>query len=346
MIARIGTKELQRVAALLLLFVFASTGTADVSSEMKFLRNGDTVYAMGVIDESAASRLQEFAKANDLPAGTVIALSSPGGSLIGGLKLGQMIRTLQFGTNVFRYAGLATHARADGAGEPITTSKTEPADCASACIYAYVGGIRRLLHADSRLGIHQFYFSGSDGGATDAQVLSAAIVAHLSNMGVDPTLFSATALFGKDDLRFLSRQEAEDFGLVNNGARQKIRYQASRGRPYPELVQESADGIFRLGLLCNGTHLYIGASRQQKQRSAFYDENEKVFFWMDDRQVFEMDGRKDSFHAIWDRDTLRTLLASRRIRIWAPADGWPWDGARMVVADWSHFAEYSAECGA
>lgn len=331
---------------LLLCLCVTSTQATETQSQMVFAHYTDTLYATGPIDAGAGARLKTFVSSKGIAPGTVVALSSSGGSVLGGIQLGEAIRDLQLNSNVFQYAGASTYRGEDGLGDPITFDRNEPADCASACVYAYLGGVQRYMYAESRLGIHQFYFPDTGGpvGADDVQILSAAIVAHLSKMGVNPTLFSATALFAKDQMRYLSRHEAEDFNLVDNGVKPKVRYEVSKGRPYPELLQEATDGAYRFGLLCNGTEIYFGASREQKRHTVFYDEDEKVFLWLDEKPVFEMDAKKDTFYKAMDRNMLAKLFASRRIRIWTSLDGWG-DGAQIIVDDWSQFSEYASECG-
>lgn len=338
----------QRCLFLLLLLPFVQVRADVAESKMEFAYYTDTIYATGSIDVEAASRLKELVRSKGVPPGTVVAFSSAGGSVVGGIQLGQTLRDLQLKANVFRYIGSDTYRGEDGLGAAYTFDKNEAADCVSACVYAYLGGVQRYLYSESRLGIHQFYFpaEGKSGSAADAQVLSAAIVAYLSRMGINPTLFSATALFGKDEMRYLSRQEAEDFGLVNNGiVRSVVRYQVSKGRPYPELLQESDEGTYKLGLLCSEGQVYLGASRELKKRSAFYDAGDELFFWIDGQPVFKMDSKKDTFYQALDASMLAKLFSSRRLRLWTLADGFEWDGTDVLVSDWSQFHEYASGCG-
>lgn len=333
---------------LLCSFSLPARGEA-AETEMAFHYYTDTIYATGGIDADAASRLNEFVRSRGIAPGTVVAFSSNGGSVVGGMRLGRAIRGLRLKTNVFRYAGTATYRGEDGLAKPYTFDRNDAADCLSACVYAYLGGVQRYLYSNSRLGIHQFHFpTGTQAaGAEEAQVLSAAIVAYLSQMGVNPTLFSATALFDKNQMRYLSHHEAEDFGLVNNGVtRSVVRYQVSRGRPYPELIQESDDGVFKLGLLCNGDSLYVGASRELKRRSLLDDAKEEQFFMMDDQLMYQMDGEKDAFTHSLDATSLAKLFASRRIRVWVLSDGFGWNGGELLVDDWSQFRDYVNECSA
>jgi hypothetical protein len=66
--------------------------------------NAWSIFADGVIDEDAAVRLKKLIEDDHIPAKSMLALNSPGGSLIGGMKLGKVIRE----------AGLATYVGVKG----------------------------------------------------------------------------------------------------------------------------------------------------------------------------------------------------------------------------------------
>ncbi len=326
----------------------------DEESRMLFRYDRDTIYATGSIDVDAAARLSQLVKSERIAPGTVVAFSSPGGNVVGSMRLGQAIRDLKLNTNVFRKGKeLTAHFRGEDGLDHTSAVKLrvpKAADCASACTYAYLGGVQRHLSFESRLGIHQFHFPASapSGGAEDAQLLSASIVAYLAAMGAEPTLFSASALFKTDQLRFLTRHEAEDFGLVNNGViRSVVRYQVNETQAYPEMIQESDGGTFKLGLLCKGEALFVIASRQLNERKGLLDDSKggELFFWMDDQPVFRMDGAKDQFYQSLNSASLAKLFASRRIRLWVLKEGFGFYGDEMHIDDWSHFRDYASECG-
>ena len=105
--------------------------------------------AVGVITADTPKAFAEFAKQN--PPSAPIEFTSPGGNLLGALRLGELIRNGGYDTSL---------------GE----------ECASACAYAISGGVRRYIvkkefdsdadhdnrnvgAAGTKLGIHQFYNS-------------------------------------------------------------------------------------------------------------------------------------------------------------------------------------------
>jgi peptidoglycan hydrolase-like protein with peptidoglycan-binding domain len=63
------------------------------------------IYADGVLDADAATRLDKLITDNDIPSGSTFILNSPGGSLLGGMKLGRTIREKGLLTYVGRDAG-------------------------------------------------------------------------------------------------------------------------------------------------------------------------------------------------------------------------------------------------
>ena len=80
-----------------------------------------------------------------------VLLASPGGSLLDGIGIGRAISALPV---------------------PVTTdvgSGERAADCASACVFAYMGGRSCTLREGSRLGVHQFYPTDGGGGMTGAE---------------------------------------------------------------------------------------------------------------------------------------------------------------------------------
>lgn len=117
----------------------------DLNSNFEWVNaNGGLVriYATGEIDENTGREFERFVKQNKLPR-SIVFFNSGGGSLSGAIKLGKLIRQMGFDTGVASYkAGTTRH-------EGI---------CASACTYAFAGGVSRYYEAGAaRLGLHQFY---------------------------------------------------------------------------------------------------------------------------------------------------------------------------------------------
>jgi hypothetical protein len=147
-----------------------------------------------------------------------VRLDSPGGNLIGGIKLGELIRKQGMSTEV-------------GGSIPLDSARNWPhertkGDCVSACAFAYLGGVERFFDEKegNRVGIHQFYdlsaladpsaklFNAID--FSTQQLLSALIVEYVMRMGVDPHLVIIAANTLPTDMHYLSQQEAEELKVA------------------------------------------------------------------------------------------------------------------------------------
>lgn len=125
----------------------------------------------------------------------VVVFNSPGGNPFGAMALGRQIRA----------AGLATF-------------QFRGSECASACTFAFMGGVMRFAEAGS-LGVHRSSYSeGLSIGASDAiaivQQHTAEIMSYMIEMGVDPSLMQLAMSYDADDIRYLSRSEMERYRVV------------------------------------------------------------------------------------------------------------------------------------
>lgn len=204
------------------------------------MRGGERViYAEGDLETGTAQRFLDFIKANRIEL-ALVSLNSPGGSLGEGIKLGRVIRILGFSTSI--------SALNDN-------YELSSAICASACAYAFAGGVSRYLTESSgRLGIHQFYAGPGDTmSGQEAQEVSGMIVAYLDEMGIDAKAFTISTVADAEGMVWLTPQDAKNLRFSNNGimpatAEIKI-YEMT---PYLKLEQEHADGTARVLLFCEG----------------------------------------------------------------------------------------------
>ncbi len=154
------------------------------------------VLAEGVINKESLAQFQSITQT--LPAGTWIALTSPGGSLVGGMQLGQWIRERGFNTIV----GSTDHSGSS---------------CLSACAYAFLGGVQRLLPPNSRYGLHQFRGVEKEIGSADTQKLSVALATYMDQMGVDRRLLDIAQLTASDRVAILTPAQAKLYRVDNFG---------------------------------------------------------------------------------------------------------------------------------
>ncbi|MBZ0215415.1 MAG: hypothetical protein K8F25_02580 [Fimbriimonadaceae bacterium] len=151
-----------------------------------------------------------------------IRLSSPGGDLRSAIELGQM----------FRDNGNATEIGSDKAdlnsdmhsafGDGRTSVRTA-GECASACAYAFLGGIERKIANGSRMGVHRFYrmdviknptlplFTGQD--LAEEQRITSALVLYAMQMGVSPEIVALASEAGPTEMRWVESDEARALKL-------------------------------------------------------------------------------------------------------------------------------------
>jgi hypothetical protein len=150
--------------------------------------------------------LKSFGRAEN-PAGWCVRFNSPGGSLSGGIRLGELIRKLKLDTEI-------------GGTEPDGLHwKRVPGYCASACAFAFLGGLSRDA-SGGELGVHQFYdeISLRDPSAkvfnsldmSQHQFISAMLIDYAFRMGVDPRLVSIAASTPPTEMQFLNEKMLDD----------------------------------------------------------------------------------------------------------------------------------------
>ena len=97
----------------------------------------------GEIELGDSDKLELFLQ-NNPDAGRVV-FNSPGGNLVEGMKIGNILRARGLTAEVGRLKG------------GVEAPEFEPGVCASACAIAFLGGRERYLSGSDKLGFHQFY---------------------------------------------------------------------------------------------------------------------------------------------------------------------------------------------
>jgi hypothetical protein len=202
--------------ALILLLILTSTAFADrMTFAVKGIGGNATpnsywIAAEGDIAEDSAEDLEKYLKQYGDTAAYEVRLHSHGGSLVGGIKLGEFIRKHKFSTTVGRTVP----------GDPNIKHYYVPADgvCVSACAIAFIGGVERSADEKS-LGIHQFYqeaslknpseklFNALD--MSNQQLISALLIDYAFRMGVDPRFIAMASATPPDSMYYLSKEELE-----------------------------------------------------------------------------------------------------------------------------------------
>jgi hypothetical protein len=154
------------------------------------------VLAEGPIVKSTPAEFKEWSR--NIPSNTWIALTSPGGSVIGGLQLGQAIRLGGFNTTI---AG----------------TDYSPKNCLSACAYAFLGGLIRYLPPNTKYGLHQYRGPEKEINADEAQKLNAIMGKYVDYMGVDRRVLDYAQMTSNDKMTVLSQTEAKKLRVDNFG---------------------------------------------------------------------------------------------------------------------------------
>ena len=156
-----------------------------------------------------------------------------------GMKLGRLIRSSRFTTEVGQYSAK---------GDPHTVR----GQCYSACTLAFLGGTWRYMRAGSLYGVHRFYFSKPTGADSDvAQMLSAIVIQYIRDMGVDPELFSEMTITGKNDLTLIPERELERLNVVNNGSTPTVwSVVSAKDVVYLKGQRDTAFGMNKILLAC------------------------------------------------------------------------------------------------
>jgi hypothetical protein len=139
------------------------------------------IVAEGQITNSTPEEFKAFLRENrvnqDLR--TVVFLNSQGGYVVASMELGQIFRRIGAATVV------ASVGSSGGRGRFLR------AQCLSACVYAFMGGRKRVAPPGSVLGIHQMFANMSDGSffggsrvVRDNGSMARLLMRYSSSMGV------------------------------------------------------------------------------------------------------------------------------------------------------------------
>lgn len=187
------------------------------------------IMAVGRIDRTTPERFSSFLAALENRRSRVI-LHSPGGDLLAGLELGLL----------FRKAGLSTQVghtiKLDMEEDyPCRTLETHVDDgiCASACAYAFLGGVARELSSpfhttpNSMLGFHQFRGGldieglrrvGVDAAAartmSETQSYVGYIASYLQELDMDPGIIELASSAGPEEMNYPPVETLTELGVI------------------------------------------------------------------------------------------------------------------------------------
>lgn len=287
----------------------------------KFGMDKVRIYASGEIEEGDAEVLERLAEEKGITDAMVL-LDSDGGSLLGAMALGKVIRQHRFDTSIATYN--------DG--------KMEVAGiCASACAYVFAGGINRYYVAKrTRLGLHQFSSRGERFSSEATQVASGILVEYLSGMGIDARAFSVSALAMPDEMNWLTADQAAALNLANNGVRPPTsEIKLLNGVPYLKVEQTRHNIMGRLLFVCNGKNgviLQAGIVTDPENTNYQFQWATQSYLTLDskvsmrERKSGSKTGLKKVDSVLWvnrylNQMALAQVVAASELGVWVAADG-------------------------
>jgi len=172
------------------------------------------IVAEGVIEEGTPEAFVAFAKTAAVEARLrgMILLNSPGGRVVASMRLGEVFRKLRLAVAVARYEKVGDRA-GPSAGR-----------CMSACVYAMMGGVKRVVPPESQVGIHRMSTTGYSESQphrpstptvayADEEMVST-LAGYASRMGVSSTLIRTAETISPDDIHILSSTEMRRWRLA------------------------------------------------------------------------------------------------------------------------------------
>jgi hypothetical protein len=171
------------------------------------------IVAEGQITNSTPDEFVEFLRENasNRDVRTVVFLHSEGGYVVASMELGQIFRRIGAATVVARLAPQG------GGGRFLS------ANCLSACVYAFMGGRKRVAPHGSALGIHRMFANQEQGSWLDSHVVrrydDGAMAAHLMaysvRMGVSRDLIRTAEHISSSQLHLVTSAEMARWNLAS-----------------------------------------------------------------------------------------------------------------------------------
>ena len=147
---------------------------------------------------ASISQLEIILKDSNSPPNMSVLLDSPGGNVSSAIEMGNILRE-----------SLA-HTVVDGG-----------ASCSSACILLLAGGVMRDVFFDGKLGLHRPRFEYEEYANLSSKDAKQAYdklvdkcVEYMKNMGVSDNIFSDMLKTPSQDIKFVSRDYAEENNLI------------------------------------------------------------------------------------------------------------------------------------
>ena len=229
-----------------------AAGAAEIVFEENFMGpfgRSAHIEVEGEIREGDAEKIESFVGSlqfsDDLR--IHVSFNSPGGSLSEGLRIGRYLLDLPVTVTTNINRGLST-----------------PGECASACVFAFLGGHYRYLMEGSRLGVHQFYLTdGNDltanEGVAVSQFLAGEIVEFIGQARVKPEFFSLISSVNPSEILWVPEDKLREFRVITDAIfDQNSEYKNVQGNFYLLLWQQSYYGENKMVAACSPGEGMVG----------------------------------------------------------------------------------------
>jgi hypothetical protein len=173
------------------------------------------IVAEGQITNSTPGEFVAFLRQNALNRDlrTVVFLHSEGGYVVASMELGQIFRRIGAATVVARL------------GSSPRGGRFLSANCLSACVYAFMGGRKRVAPQGSALGIHRMFANQvhDDWAAGDTKVvrrydngsMAAQLMAYSASMGVSRELIRTAEHINSSQIHLVTPSEMARWNLAS-----------------------------------------------------------------------------------------------------------------------------------
>ena len=170
-----------------IVFVILAATSAPAATITVTTRPSDRSPLVVLEGDLVQSDADEFAAKTATLSNALIAFNSDGGNLVAGIRIGELVRKRAFYTVV-----------------------PQRMRCASACALAWLGGIRRFIVADGKIGFHAAY----DAAGRETGVGNALVGAYLTKIGLpyDAVIYITQA--APNEMTWLNISDAARRGIV------------------------------------------------------------------------------------------------------------------------------------
>jgi hypothetical protein len=143
----------------------------------------------------------------------IVFLHSPGGKVVAAMEIGK----------IFRQMGIAAVVARAGLGSARGLTQFTGGDCFSACVYALMGAKKRVIPAQSKVGLHRMFAYETDPDRSDSASdrrrrfddgrMADALRRYSAMMGISPGLVAKAEHGPPDRLRILTPAEIAKWRL-------------------------------------------------------------------------------------------------------------------------------------